>query len=53
MNKKMSRFICLLLSMIMCFSCTVFASEPINNCNHIKGELVLDINSENFSKAYL
>ena len=53
MNKKFSRVVSLILCIVMCFSCTVFASEPINHCNHIKGELVIDLNNENIAKAFL
>ena len=53
MFKKSKRIISLILCMIMCFSCSVFASEPTNSCTHIKGELNIDINSENICKSLL
>ena len=42
MFKKSKRIISLILCMVMCFSCSVFASEPTNSCTHIKGELNID-----------
>ena len=53
MNKRFSRVISLVLCIVMCFGCTVFASEPTSSCNHIKGELVIDLNNENIAKAFL
>lgn len=53
MNKKFSRVVSLFLSIIMCFSCVAFADGQDVDCKHIKGEFVLELNSENISKALL
>ena len=53
MNRKFSRMISLFLSLVICFSCVVFADIQEIKCNHIKGEIILELNSDNLGKALL